>query len=68
LPQRKERRHDARPGLPEGGEGIAARGAGKFGDALRFMKKGSPLVFFQGARNMPCEPANWTGTVSSSRS
>jgi hypothetical protein len=57
-------RHDARPGLPEGGEAIAARGAGKFGDALRFMKKGSPLIFFQGARNMPYEPANWTGTVS----
>lgn len=59
-----KQRQEAKAGLPDGGAVVAARGAGKFGDALHFTKKGSPLVFFQGARNMPYEPANWTGTVS----
>jgi hypothetical protein len=59
-----KQRQEARPGLPDGGGVVAARGAGRFGDALHFTKKGSPIVFFQGARNMPFEQANWTGTVS----
>ena len=59
-----KQRQEGKSGLPDGGGVLAARGAGKFGDALHFTKKGSPIVFFQGARNMPFEPANWTGTVS----
>jgi concanavalin A-like lectin/glucanase superfamily protein len=57
-------RQEAKSGLPGGGGVLAAGGAGKFGDALHFTKKELPLVFFQGARNMPFETANWTGTVS----
>lgn len=59
-----KQRQDARPGLPEGGAVVAARGAGRFGDALRFTKKGSPVVLFRAARNMPYAPSNWSGTVS----
>lgn len=59
-----KQRQEAKPGLPEGGSIVAARGTGKFGDALQFTKKASPLVFFRGARNMPFQPSNWTGTVS----
>jgi hypothetical protein len=57
-------RQEAKSGLPESGQIVAARGAGRFGDALHFTKKGTPLVFFRGARNMPFEPSNWNGTVS----
>jgi len=63
APTFKER-HQARPGLPESGEVMFAKAEGKFGDALRFTKRRSPVVFFQGARNMPYASANWTGTVS----
>jgi hypothetical protein len=59
-----KQRQEAKPGLPEGGSTVAVRGAGRFGDALRFTKKGSPIVFFRGARNMPFATANWSGTVS----
>jgi hypothetical protein len=59
-----KQRQEAKPGLPEGGQIVAARGAGRFGDALHFTKKGAPLVFFRGARNIPFQPSNWNGTVS----
>jgi hypothetical protein len=59
-----KQRQEAKAGLPEGGQIVAARGTGRFGDALQFTKKGSPLVFFRGARNMPFESENWSGTVS----
>jgi hypothetical protein len=59
-----KQRYDAKPGLPEGGEARHAPGAGRFGDALQFTVKASPVVFFRGARNMPYEKANWNGTVS----
>ena len=59
-----KQRQEAQPGLPDGSSTVAARGTGKFGDALRFTKKGSPIVFFRGARNMPFATANWSGTVS----
>jgi hypothetical protein len=59
-----KQRQEAKPGLPEGSSTAAARGAGRFGDALRFTRKGSPIVFFRGARNMPFATANWTGAVS----
>jgi concanavalin A-like lectin/glucanase superfamily protein len=59
-----KQRDQARPGLPDTGEVVLAAGEGKFGGALRFTKKKSPLVFFQGAGNMPYEAANWNGAVS----
>ncbi len=59
-----KQRQEARPGLPEGSSTVTVRGTGKFGDALRFTKKGSPIVFFRGARNMPFATADWSGTVS----
>jgi hypothetical protein len=59
-----KQRPEAKPGLPESGEVQHAVGAGRFGDALRFTTRKSPVVFFQGARNMPYATANWSGTVS----
>jgi hypothetical protein len=59
-----KQRDQAKPGLPETGEVLLAKGEGRFGDALRFTKKKAPVVFFQGARNMPHETVNWNGTVS----
>ena len=59
-----KQRADAARGLPPGGEVVLARGSGRFGDALRFTAKKSPLVFFRAARNVPYAPANWSGTVS----
>ena len=63
APSLKERQ-DAKAGLPPGGEVQHAPGAGRFGDALRFTKRKSPLMFFRGLRNMPYEASDWDGTVS----
>lgn len=59
-----KQRQEAKPGAPEGGTIQLASGAGRFGDALRFTAKKSPVVFFRGARNMPYDIADWSGTVS----
>lgn len=59
-----KQRQDAKQGLPPGGEIQHATGAGRFGDALRFTARKSPVVFFRGERNMPHAAANWSGTVS----
>jgi hypothetical protein len=59
-----KQRQEATPGLPESGTVQLASGAGRFGDALRFTAKKSPIVFYKGARNMPHGAANWSGTVS----
>ena len=63
APSMKERQQ-AKPGLPPSGEVQHAVGAGRFGDALRFTKRRSPLVFFQANRNMPYAASDWSGTVS----
>ena len=63
APSMKER-EQAQAGLPPGGEVQHARGAGRFGDALRFTQPKSPLVFFRAARNMPFEASDWDGSVS----
>jgi hypothetical protein len=63
APSLKERQ-DAKPGLPPGGEVQHALGAGRFGDALRFTKRKSPVVFFRASRNMPYQTSDWDGTVS----
>jgi hypothetical protein len=59
-----KQRQDAKPGLPDGGEVQRVRGDGRFGDALRFTKRKSPVVFFRAARNVAYQPENWNGTVS----
>ena len=63
APSFKQRGERTR-GLPSGGEVVLERAAGRFGDALRFTKKKSPLVFFRGERNMPYQSQDWSGTVS----
>lgn len=59
-----KQRNDAARGLPASGEVVLARGEGRFGDALRFTRKKSPVVFFKGQGNMPYRTADWSGTVS----
>lgn len=58
------KREAAARGLPPGGEVRHATGQGRFGDALRFTVRKSPVVFFHGAGNMPYAAANWSGAVS----
>jgi hypothetical protein len=55
---------EAKPGLPESGEVQLARDAGRFGHALRFTKKKSPMVFFRAAKNVAYQTNDWNGTVS----
>lgn len=59
-----KQRQEAKPGLPVDGAVVIAGGAGRFGDAVRFTKKESPVVFFRGSGNMPYAASNWSGTVS----
>jgi len=58
------RRAEAAAGLPSTGEVVHAKGAGKFGDALRFMQRRKPAVFFEADRNVAYRTENWSGTVS----
>src|SRR5688572_352414 len=58
------KRSEARLGLPESGEVVVAMGEGKYGNALRFKKKKSPLVFFEAAKNFPYSASNWNGSAS----
>lgn len=53
----------AQPGLP-GPDVELAKGAGRTGDALRFVKKNGKAVFYQGAKNVAFDARNWSGTVS----
>jgi hypothetical protein len=50
------------PGLPA--QVVVATNEGRFRHALRFTKKRSPTVFFQGARNVDYRTNDWSGTVS----
>jgi hypothetical protein len=59
-----KQRADAAPGLPASGEVVLERGSGRRGDALRFTRRKSPVVFFKGASNVPYKTADWSGTVS----
>jgi len=47
------KRTEAKPGLPSSGEVVIATGQGKFGNGLRFVKKKSPVVFFEAEKNFP---------------
>ena len=55
---------EAKPGLPESGEVQLAKDSGRFGHALRFTKKKSPMPFFRAAKNVPYKTNDWSGTVS----
>ena len=59
-----KQRDEAKPGLPATGEISIERGAGRFGDALRFTRRKSPVVFFKAANNVSYKSADWSGTVS----
>ncbi len=59
-----DQRAEAKPGLPPTGEVQLAEGAGRFGNALRFTRKQSPLLFFPAARNLGYQTNRWNGTVS----
>lgn len=54
----------AQSGLPPSGTVRLANGAGRIGDALRFEKKVSHIVFFNAAENMAYREKDWEGTVS----
>ena len=58
------KRADATAGLPTNAFVVAARGEGRWGDALRFKDKSATTVFFNAARNVAYRDANWSGTVS----
>ena len=55
---------DSKPGLPATGEVRLESQAGRFGHALRFTQKKSPLTFFRADRNVPYSTSHWSGTVS----
>jgi hypothetical protein len=57
------RRAEAQAGLPPTDTTHAA-GAGRWGDALRFTRRGAPVVFYQGGANTPYASSNWNGAVS----
>jgi hypothetical protein len=57
------RRAEAQPGLPPT-DTVHAPGAGRFGDAIRFTRRGAPVVFYQGGPNTPYASSNWNGAVS----
>jgi len=53
----------AQPGLA-GTEVRHARGEGRSGDALRFIKKNTSAVFYKAQGNFPFDGKNWSGTIS----
>ena len=57
------RRAEAQPGLPPT-DTVHVPGAGRFGDAIRFSRRGAPVVFYQGGANTPYAASNWSGAVS----
>ena len=57
------KRASALPGLPTNGI-VAAKGQGRFGDALSFQDKASDIVFFHAAKNVAYRETNLSGTVS----
>jgi len=58
------KRADATVGLPTNTLVVAARGEGRWGDALRFKDKSATTVFFNAAKNVAYRDTNWSGTVS----
>lgn len=63
APSLKER-DAAVAGLPAGGQIQLAAGEGVFGNALKFTRNESPLLFYRAAGNAGYRTNNWSGTVS----
>lgn len=59
-----DQRFDGRPGLPEDGSVERVPERGRLGGALRFHRKSSARLFYQGQGNVPYAENNWSGTVS----
>lgn len=57
------KREDAKPGLHQPGIEIA-KGAGHFGDALRFKVKNTKAVYYPATGNVNFKDGNWSGTIS----
>ncbi|MCD6049566.1 MAG: hypothetical protein K0Q55_969 [Verrucomicrobia bacterium] len=57
-------RTNAVAGLPAGDDVKRTEGAGRFGAALEFTKKTTPVVFYRGATNINYTTNNWHGTAS----
>jgi hypothetical protein len=53
----------AKPGI-NGTDVVQAKGEGRSGDALRFVKKNTRAVFYKTHGNLPFDPKNWSGTIS----
>jgi hypothetical protein len=52
------------PGLPAGGQISIVKGAGRFGDALRFSRKAPEMVYFTAEKNFAYRTNDWSGAVS----
>lgn len=51
-------------GLPASGAASIANGEGRVGNALRFHRKASEIVFFQGDKNFHYAKSGWSGAAS----
>ena len=58
------KRDSATMGLPVGGEVRLEQNAGRFGDALRFIKGRGPMVFYNAEKNIRLPESNWSATIS----
>ncbi len=58
------RLQQTKPGLPNDGLVLLAKGEGRFGDCLRFTKKMKPVVFFKGDKNFGYNTNNWSASCS----
>ena len=54
---------NAKPGI-DGVDVRHAKGEGRSGHALRFVKKNTKAVFYKAQGNVPFDAKNWTGTIS----
>lgn len=60
----RNKRDQATPGLPSADLVRLAPDEGRFGAALEFRKKMTPLVLFRGPENLGYRPTGWDGAVS----
>lgn len=54
----------ATAGLPDNGQVVLAKGEGRHGDALQFIRKDKPLIFFKGEKNLGFQTNHWSGAAS----
>jgi hypothetical protein len=58
-----QKRDDARPGLHTPDVELA-KGKGRFGDALSFLKKNTRAIYYPALKNVAFSSQDWNGTVS----